>query len=44
MRRPNILIFHTDQQHLDALRGKGNSGIQTTNLARLTAQGVNKEC
>ncbi len=41
MRRPNILILYTDQQRWDALGVNGNSEIQTPNLNRLAAQGVN---
>jgi len=52
MFRPNLLILYTDQQHLDALRGKGNSGIQTPNPTvsppkapiRNANQGINTAC
>ncbi len=41
MRRPNILILHTDQQRGDALRAAGNPDIRTPSLDRLAAEGVN---
>jgi arylsulfatase A-like enzyme len=41
MRRPNILIIYTDQQRWDALGVNGNRDIQTPNLDRLAAEGVN---
>ncbi|TBL81943.1 sulfatase [Paenibacillus thalictri] len=41
MKRPNILIIYTDQQRWDALGANGNSEIQTPNLDRLAAEGVN---
>ena len=43
MKRPNILIITTDQQRFDALRCNGNADIQTPNLDKLAAQGVNFE-
>lgn len=39
--RPNILILYTDQQRWDALGCNGNRDIQTPNLDRLAATGVN---
>ncbi|MCL2832465.1 MAG: sulfatase-like hydrolase/transferase [Treponema sp.] len=41
MKRPNILILHTDQQRFDALGANGNRIIKTPNLDRLAAEGVN---
>jgi len=41
MQRPNILILYTDQQRWDALGVNGNTDIQTPNLDRLAAEGVN---
>jgi arylsulfatase A-like enzyme len=41
MRRPNILILYTDQQRWDTFSANGNSEIQTPNLDRLAAEGVN---
>ena len=41
MERPNILILYTDQQRHDALGANGNADIQTPNLDRLAAGGVN---
>ncbi len=41
MRRPNILLLLTDQQRWDALGVNGNQDIQTPNLDRLAAEGVN---
>ncbi|MBN2448862.1 MAG: sulfatase-like hydrolase/transferase [Lentisphaeria bacterium] len=41
MRRPNILILHTDQQRWDALGANGNTHIRTPNLDRLAAAGCN---
>ena len=43
MKRPNILIITTDQQRFDALGCNGNPDIQTPNLDKLAAQGVNFE-
>lgn len=41
MRRPNILILYTDQQRWDTLGVNHNAEIQTPNLDRLAADGVN---
>ncbi|MCB1387959.1 MAG: sulfatase-like hydrolase/transferase [Rhodobacteraceae bacterium] len=41
MPRPNILFIYTDQQRWDALGANGNAEIQTPNLDRLAARGVN---
>lgn len=41
MRRPNILILHTDQQRWDALGANGNPYIRTPNLDHLAARGTN---
>ena len=41
MRRPNILLIYTDQQRWDALGAGGNPDVQTPNLDRLAAEGVN---
>ncbi len=41
MKRPNILILHTDQQRWDALGANGNSHIRTPRLDRLAAAGAN---
>lgn len=41
MKRPNILILHTDQQRWDALGVNGNPDIITPNLDRLAQQGLN---
>ena len=43
MKRPNILLLTTDQQRFDALGCNGNRDIQTPNLDKLAAQGVNFE-
>lgn len=40
MRRPNILIFYTDQQRWDALGANGNPYIHTPNIDRLAARGT----
>ena len=37
MRRPNILMFITDQQRWDALGVNGNREIKTPNLDRLVS-------
>ncbi len=39
--RPNVLLIHSDQQRWDALGANGNDEIQTPNLDRLAAAGVN---
>ncbi len=44
MKKPNILIIHTDQQRWDALGANGNGVIQTPNLDRLAREGVNFNC
>ena len=41
MRRPNILLVHTDQQRWDACGFNGNQDILTPNLDALAGQGVN---
>ena len=41
MKRPNILLIYTDQQRWDALGAGGNPDVQTPNLDRLAAEGVN---
>ncbi|MCK5803705.1 MAG: sulfatase-like hydrolase/transferase [Lentisphaeria bacterium] len=41
MRRPNVLVLHTDQQRWDALGANGNPHIKTPNLDRLAARGTN---
>ena len=41
MRRPNILIFYTDQQRWDALGINGNPDIQTPHLDQLAREGIN---
>ena len=41
MKRPNILIFYTDQQRWDALGANGNDEIITPNLDALAARGAN---
>jgi len=41
MKRPNLLILHTDQQRWDALGAAGNGDIRTPNLDRLAARGIN---
>jgi len=40
MRRPNLLILHTDQQRWDALGAAGNPDIKTPNLDRLASEGT----
>lgn len=40
MRRPNILIFYTDQQRWDTVGANGNCEIRTPNLDGLAASGV----
>lgn len=39
-RRPNLLIFYTDQQRWDALGSNGNQEIITPQLDRLASEGV----
>ncbi|MFW5856209.1 MAG: sulfatase, partial [Bacillota bacterium] len=41
MKRPNILLIHTDQQRWDALGINGNQDIHTPNLDRLGKEGIN---
>jgi len=41
LKRPNILILHTDQQRWDALGVNGNPHIKAANLDRLAGEGVN---
>ena len=41
MKRPNILIIHTDEQRWDALGANGNPHIRTPHLDRLAREGVN---
>ncbi len=41
MDRPNILLLYTDQQRWDALGANGHPDIQTPNLDRLCAEGLN---
>ncbi len=41
MRRPNILVLHTDQQRWDTLHANGNTHIKTPNLDRLADRSVN---
>lgn len=41
MQRPNVLYIMTDQQRWDTIAASGNSLIQTPNLDRLAAGGVN---
>ncbi|UCC62106.1 MAG: sulfatase-like hydrolase/transferase [Anaerolineae bacterium] len=41
MERPNILLLYTDQQRWDALGANGNPDVQTPNLDRLAAEGLN---
>ena len=41
MRRPNILIFYTDQQRWDTLGANGNREILTPHLDGLAESGVN---
>ena len=41
MDRPNILLLYTDQQRWDALGASGHPDIQTPNLDRLCAEGLN---
>lgn len=41
MRRPNILLIHTDQQRWDALGANGNAEIRTPNIDAMVAGGVN---
>jgi arylsulfatase A-like enzyme len=40
MRRPNVLILHTDQQRWDTIRYGGNEHIHTPNLDALAASGA----
>lgn len=40
MRRPNILILHTDQQRWDTIRYGGNEHIHTPNLDALAERGA----
>jgi arylsulfatase A-like enzyme len=41
MKKPNILILHTDQQRWDTIKANGNSVIKTPNLDRLATSGTN---
>jgi len=41
VQRPNILLIYTDQQRWDAVGANGNAEIQTPQLDRLAAEGVN---
>lgn len=41
MKRPNILIFYTDQQRWDTLGVNGNTEIKTPNLDRMAREGLN---
>ncbi len=41
MTQPNILLIHSDQHRFDALGCNGHSVVQTPNLDRLAAEGVN---
>jgi arylsulfatase A-like enzyme len=41
LKRPNILLIHTDQQRWDTLKANGNGLIKTPNLDRLAAEGTN---
>jgi arylsulfatase A-like enzyme len=40
MKKPNVLIITTDQQHWNTIQALGNSSIHTPNLDRLVEQGV----
>ena len=40
MRRPNVLILHTDQQRWDTIRYGGNAHIHTPNLDALARGGA----
>jgi len=40
MRRPNVLIIHTDQQRIDTLGAYGNGDVRTPNIDALAADGV----
>ena len=40
MKKPNILIFYTDDQRFDTIRALGNSRIRTPNIDRLIARGT----
>ncbi|MFW5880473.1 MAG: sulfatase-like hydrolase/transferase [Spirochaetota bacterium] len=40
MKRPNILLIHSDQHRYDAIRTHGNEVIRTPNLDRLAAEGA----
>jgi arylsulfatase A-like enzyme len=40
MKRPNILLIHTDQHRYDAVAAHGNRVIRTPNLDRLAAEGA----
>lgn len=41
MKRPNMLIFYTDQLRWDALGANGNLDVITPNLDKLAAEGLN---
>ncbi len=41
--KPNVLFIMTDQQRFDALGANGNTVIQTPNLDRLAAAGINAQ-
>ena len=40
MKKPNILVIHTDQQRADALGCAGNVFLETPNVDRLASEGV----
>lgn len=40
MKKPNILIFYTDDQRFDTIQALGNSRIRTPNIDRLIARGT----
>ena len=41
MTRPNILLIHSDQHRFDCLGANGHRQVQTPNLDRLAAEGLN---
>ena len=38
--KPNVLLFFTDDQRFDTIRGLGNTAISTPNIDRLVARGT----
>lgn len=41
MTRPNLLLIHSDQHRFDCVGANGHQQVQTPNLDRLAAEGLN---